>query len=553
MLNHIGIGAVSACVIGAWLAPACAHRQVVQTRARLFEGLGRHGRVVTTDSPEAQAHFNQGLAWMYAFNHDEAIRSFTRAAELDPRCAMAWWGVAHCEGPNYNDPLMAPEHSKRAWDALQRALAELDDETPAERALVEAVGDRYANPWPEDRSRLDEAYAEAMAGVAERFPNDSDIGTLYAESLMVLTPWKLYDLDQKPTTNTPTIVATLERVMSLDPGNPGAKHLYIHAVEASADPDRGIKPADELSDMAPGAGHLLHMPSHIYVKTGMWDRAVTQNARAMEADARYRALSPEQGIQHMYMTHNAHMLAYAAMMSGRERDAMAAARSMWQNIPEDVLPAVAPYVDLWMSSVWDVQKRFGRWGAILSEPEPPSCLPVAKATWRAARAIAFAAKNEISSAEAEYELFKSAKASLPANQIFGDDNVHRILEVSDYFIAGEIALQQQQYERAAVLLEKGAVAEDSLSYGEPPQWLQPIRHTLGAVYLKAGKHAEAERVYREDLADWPNNGWSLYGLARALEGQARTEEAAAVMREHERIWRQADEVTRTSCKCIPST
>jgi tetratricopeptide (TPR) repeat protein len=551
MLDRIRIGTLSACLAGGGACAAVA--QPAATEAQLFEGLGSHARAVTTDSEEAQVYFNQALNWMYAFNHDEAIRSFGRAAELDPGCAMAWWGVALCEGPNYNDPLMPPERSERAWNALQRALEELDDETPAERALVEALSFRYEKPWPEDRTHLDKAYAGAMAGVYEQYSDDSDIGTLYADSLMVLTPWMLYELDYTPTANTPTIVAVLEHVMEVDPGNPGAKHLYIHAVEPSADPDRGVKPADELSDMVPGAGHLLHMPSHIYVKTGYWNKAVVQNARALEADARYRELSPEQGIQHMYMTHNAHMLAYAAMMSGREAEAMAAARSMWENIPEDVLPAVAPYVDLWMSSVWDVQKRFGRWDAILAEPAPPSYLPVATATWRAARAIAYAAKKDISSAEAEYEQFKRVKANLPEDQLFGFDNVHRILEVSDYFIAGEIALQQGDYEGAAKLLEKGAIVEDSLSYGEPPQWLQPIRHTLGAVYMKAGEYEQAERVYREDLADWRNNGWSLYGLARALEEQGRTEEATEVMREHERIWQYADEPTQTSCKCIPET
>jgi tetratricopeptide (TPR) repeat protein len=370
---------------------------------------------------------------------------------------------------------------------------------------------------------------------------------------MVQTPWKLYTPDFKPGENTPKIVSVLERVMELDPQNPGGNHLYIHAVEPSADPDRGLAAAARLEDAVPASGHLLHMPSHIYVKTGRWDGAIAQNEKAMRSDAKYRSLSPEQGIQHMYMVHNAHMLAYAAMMSGREREAMAAARSMWTDIPVDALKTFAPFVDLWMTSVYDVQKRFGRWGEILAEDAPPDFLPITTAVWRAHRAIAYAAKKDLAGAEREYEAFRRAKAAVPEDSVFGQDPTHRILEVSDLFIAGEIALQQEQWDRAAELLQKAAKVEDTLTYGEPPQWLQPVRHTLGAVYLKAERYADAERVYRQDLARWPNNGWSLYGLSRALEGQDKTTEASKVRQQYLRAWRRADEMTHTSCKCIPKT
>jgi tetratricopeptide (TPR) repeat protein len=493
------------------------------------------------------------LIWTYAFNHDEAIRSFKHAAKLDGKCAMAWWGLALCEGPNYNDPVMTEERSAAAWDALQKAQARIENTPPVERALIEALGRRYTKPWPVDRAELDQAYADAMSHVWAAYPDDTDVGTLYADAMMVRRPWRLFTVDQKPAKGTDKIVAVLERVLELDSVHPGANHLFIHAVEPSANPKQGLKAAKRLCDLVPASGHLLHMPSHIYVKTGRWNEAIIQNQKAMRADARYRSLSPEQGFQHLYMVHNAHMLAYAAMMSGREKEALAAARAMWKNVPDEALREVGPLFDLWMCSVYDVQKRFGRWDAILAEDPPPSFLPITTAIWRAHRAIAYAAKKDFENSRREHKEFRRAKAAVPEDHVAITDLAQTIFDVSDYFVAGEIALQQKRWEEAASLLEQGAKIEDSLSYGEPPQWLQPIRHTLGAVYLKSQRYEEAERVYREDLAKWPNNGWSLYGLNRALELQGAMKEARAVKQQYERVWSRAEEDIDTSCKCIPET
>lgn len=519
--------------------------------AQLFEDMGAHRRDVTTSSPEAQAYFDQGLAWMYSFNHDEAIRSFTAATAVDPDCAMAWWGIALCQGPNYNDPVMTEERSAAAWAALQEARARSDNANELERALIEALSARYAEPWPEDRSGLEQAYADAMAAVWAAYPDDSDVGTLYAEAMMVQRPWMLYDAESQPEGDTPKIVATLDRVLALDPGNPGANHLYIHAVEPSVEPAQALEAADRLCNQIPVAGHMNHMPSHIYVQTGRWDESITQNAAAMKRDDRYRVLSPDQTIQHMYMVHNSHMLAFSAMMVGRETEAMEAARDMWADLPPEMVPAVAGFIDLWMTSVYDVQKRFGRWDEILAEPAPPAELPITTAVWRAHRAIAYAAKKDFENAEREFEAFRAAKAAIPEENVFGGDASHRILEVSELFIAGEIALQKGDLERAAELLEQAVEVEDTLSYGEPPQWLQPTRHTLGAVYMEAGRYADAERVYKADLEKWPNNGWSLYGLSRAFEAQGKTTEATRALHLHEKAWAKADERTTTSCKCIP--
>jgi len=521
--------------------------------AQVFDGMGAHTRRVTTQSAEAQESFDQGLAWLHSFNHDEAVRSFTRAAELDPGCAMAWWGVAYAQGPNYNDPAMTSNRSVAAWEALQRALAELDDESPAERAFVEALEARYRSPEPKDRTHLEQGFADAMAIVWERFPDDSDVGTMYAEALMTQHPWDLYTSDKRPARDdTGTIVAVLEQVLVMDPNNPGANHLYIHAVEPSADKERGIPAADRLSDMVPSAGHLRHMPSHIYVQVGMWERSIEQNAKAMDADTAYRALSPEQGIQYGYMLHNTHMLAFSAMMIGREEEAMAAARSMWDDLPDDVMRDFGPFLDTLMCSKYDVQKRFGRWDDILAEPAPPEFLSATTAVWRAHRAIAYAAKKDFESAEREHEAFRAAVEAVPETPMWEPyDTAMKFLTVSDLFVEGEIALQRGEWDKAARLLEGAAVVEDSLGYGEPPLWLQPVRHTLGAVYLKSGRYADAERVYRKDLDQWRDNGWSLYGLSRALEGQGDAAGARTARQAYERVWARADEPITTSCKCIP--
>ncbi len=520
---------------------------------QLFDGMGPHPRRVTTESTEANEYFAQGLTWVYSFNHDEAVLAFTKCTELDPSCAMGWWGISLAQGPNYNDPMMNANRSAAAWEALQRALDELDNEAPVERALVEALEARYAETPPKERDELDAAFADAMADVWKRFPNDTDVGTIYAESMMVLTPWELYECDRTPAhERTETIVATLDRVLELEPNHAGANHLMIHAVEPSADPSRGLPAADRLSDLVPGSGHMQHMPSHIYVQTGMWDRSIEQNTKAMEQDDRYRALAPNQGIQHMYMTHNSHMLAFSAMMVGREAQALDAANQQWTDMDDETLEAAALFFDPWMCSKYDVMKRFGRWDDLLDSPEPPAFLPVTKTVWHAHRAIAYAAKKDFEKAEEEYDAFCAARIAIPTPPIPDLAQTTRdFLDVSNLFIKAEIALQKEDWERAARLLEAAAILEDDLGYGEPPMWLQPVRHTLGAVYLEAGQPANAERAYREDLAKWPENGWSLFGLSRALEAQGRTEEAASIRERFDTVWANADAPITSSCLCLP--
>jgi len=515
----------------------------------MFEGMGKHTRKISTNSEATQAYFDQALTWAFAFNHDEAIRSLMRAAKQDPSCPMTWWGIAYCEGPNYNSPI-TPERSKAAFYAIENAKSRIKNASNVERALIEAMAERYTFPAAEDRKPLDQAYAAAMGEVWKAFPQDPDVGTLYAESLMMLRPWELYSTDGQPVEDTDKIVSTLEAVLSLQPDHPGANHLYVHAMEPSLTPEKALKAAHALDNLIPASGHLLHMPSHIYVRTGLWNEAIEQNVKALDADQKYLKLSPQQGMQYIYMIHNSHMLAYAAMMSGREKEAMSAARHMWEQTPNAIMTSMGPFFDRWMCSVYDVQKRFGRWDEIIAEPAPPETLLVTTAIWRAHRAIAFAAKKDFANAEIEYTKFRNARAAIPLAVLEMGGMDDRFLEVSDLFIRGEIALQKERWTLATELLTDAAAIESTLAYGEPPQWLQPIRHTLGAVYLATNQYAKAEQCYREDLEKWPNNGWSLFGLSKALTGLGKKKAAQEALANYEKYWAKADAPLTTSCKCL---
>ncbi len=523
-------------------------------KAQLFEGMGSYSREITTDSEEAAKYFNQGLNWAYGFNHDEAVRSFTKATELDPDCAIAWWGIAYAQGPNYNSPKMGHPRSTAAWVALQEALKRVDQASPVERALIEALSNRYAEKEPDERKDLDKSFADAMKEVYAKFPNDPEVATISAEAMMIRFPWKLYERDGTPARGETTeIVSALEHVLKRFPTHPGANHLYIHAIEPSNNKIRGIPAADALCDSIPASGHLLHMPSHIYAQVGMWEKSIEQNKKANAADAKYRELVSNMGMQFGYALHNTHMLAFSAMMVGREDESIAATRDIQNNIPWFVKMMAGNFLDIGMWPVYSVQKRFGRWDELLAEPAPPSSFRVSTAVWHAHRAIAFAAKKDFANAKREQTAFRAAIKKVPHKTRFREfDLALKFLMTSELFISGEIALHKGELDEAIRYLKDAVVIEDMLGYGEPPLWLQPTRHALGAVYLKAGQFANAERTYREDLAKWPGNGWSLYGLSRALEEQGKTGEAKSIRAEYERVWANANEPLTTSCKCVPT-
>ena len=516
----------------------------------LYEGLGGLSREVTTSSPEAQRYFDQGLAFLYAFNHDEAIRSFRRAGELDPGCAMAFWGVAYANGPHINNPVVPEERASAAWDALGKATAAVSGASPVEKALVDALAARYADPQPEDRAPLDRAFAEAMRSVWGEFPQDADVGALFAESLADLRPWDLWLPDGSPQPGTDELLATLDAVLALDPKHPLANHLLIHAVEASPHPGRADGAADTLRDLQPGLGHLVHMPSHVDVRRGRWQEAVVANTKAIEADRRYAARAPEQGFYRLYMAHNYHMLTYGAMMTGQSELALATIRAMVADIPLEFFRE-NPFADGFMAMPLEVLMRFGRWDEILAEPAFPDFVPISRALQHYARAVAHAAKDDVPSARSEQAAFLGARGRVPEEAFFGNNSASDVLDVAERLMEGEILYRSGETDAGLAALAEAVAREDQLRYDEPPDWIQPVRHAYGAALLQAGRFAEAEAVFREDLAKLPDNGWGLYGLHRALQLQRKTAEAEAAEARFDEVWRRADIRIKSPCLCLP--
>ncbi len=514
----------------------------------IFEGLGKHHRAVATSSAEAQRYFDQALTWTFAFNHDEAIRSYEAAAAKDPACAMAYWGIAYNHGPHINNTVVPPERAKAAWEAVQKALAAKSE--GVERALIEALAKRYADPQPADRKPLDEAYAAAMREVYAKYGDDADVATLYAESLMDLQPWDLWTKDGKPKGRTEEIMAVLEKVLAKQPDHPGATHLYIHVVENSPFPEKGNAAAETLRTLVPASSHLLHMPGHIDVQTGRWAKAAEANENAIAADRKYRAISPRQGFYSVYMMHNNQFLSWVAMNQGRAEKAIEEARAMVAGVPAEFLEKDPAAVDGYLPIQYEVLIRFGRWDEMLAQPAPSPKLPILTAFRHFCRGLAFAAKGEIEDAQAEQAKFRDLTAKIAPEVIMAINPARNVLAIADRVLAGEIALAREDLGTAASELAEAVKLEDQLTYMEPPDWLVPTRHTLGAVLVKAKRFEEAEKVYREDLAAWPENGWSLWGLKECLRAQGKEEEAAAVEQRFAAVWHEADTKLTSTCLCV---
>lgn len=541
---------VSASAAAMLLLFACAKNQNESLERGSAEvPLGSHTYKITTSVPAAQHSFDRGLTLSYGFAHQAAEKEFRRAAALDPKCAMAWWGVALVNGPHINFPMVPPDKAKTAWDALTKARALAPGASKTERALIDALGKRYAENQPEDRRPLDEAYAAAMRDVWRTHPEDADVASLFAESMMDLRPWDLWMADGKPQPGTDEILATLERALQIDANHPGANHIYIHAVEASPEPAKGVAAADRLRNLVPGASHLVHMPAHIYARVGRWDDAVEANTHAIEADAAYRKNNPKPGLYAMYMAHNQHFFAYAAMMQGRSAEALKAARSMVSDIPEDFLTEYAAVADGFLAFVPEVLMRFGRWEEVLAEPEPKDSQPLARALWRFTRAVSLTAMGREDEAKKERDAFLHAAAAVPKDRTFGNNSAAQLLDIAAKMLDGEIAAKHDRFDESVRLLRAAVRIEDGLRYDEPPDWMQPVRHTLGAVLMRAGRYSEAERVYREDLVRYPENGWSLFGLGRALRLQKKDKEASAFEERFAKIWAKADVKLGSSCYC----
>ena len=521
--------------------------------------LGQHVWTVT-GSPDAQRWFNQGQRWMYAFNHDEAIRAFTRATELDPSCAMAWWGIALCKGPHINNPAMDRPASEAAWVALQNARTHARTCTPFEQALIRALEARYADPsrgaTPLDaaaRAPLDRAYADAMAEVHRQFPDQVEVEVLHAEALMDLRPWDLWSPDGQPRPETPRILELLESALRRDPDHPGANHYYVHAIEAAPFPEKGEAAAERLRTLVPDSGHLVHMPSHIDIRRGRWNLAADQNALAAGVHDAYERRSPRQGFYRSYMFHNTHFRAYACMMAGRKAEAVAAARAMLASIPDAYYKEYAAIVDPYAPIEVESLLRFGMWDELLALPEPREDLPITRAMWRFTRAAALAAKGNTAAARDEQRQFRQSVTRVPPGAIMAINPAEKILRIADEMLEGEILFREGRVNEAIERLRAAIEIEDTLTYMEPPDWVQPVRHTLGAVLLHAGRPADAELVYREDLRRWPENGWSLHGLADALKALGRLEESNALRDRAKAAWARADVKVGPSCLCVPAT
>ncbi|MHC5031711.1 MAG: hypothetical protein ACYTGU_12705, partial [Planctomycetota bacterium] len=435
--------------------------------------IGNVHRQVTTDSAEAQLWFDRGLGLAFGFNHGEAVLCFEKAAAADPGCAMAYWGQAYALGPNYNDPAPNEEASRAAHEALQRALAVSDNEAPEEKALIAALGTRYAWPAPEDRTQLDRAYAEAMRKLRAAHQDDPDICALTAEALLQLRPWALWSPEGKPAPETPEIRRVLEAGLARWPKHPALCHLYIHAMEAGPEVAKAIAAAQSLESLKHGLGHLVHMPSHIYVWTGRYDDVIRTNVNAVRIDDAFVQHRGRNNFYTAYRVHNYHFVAYGAMWEGRRELALRYARAIPKEIPPELLAAAPDVFDIFVATPYHVMVRFGMWEELLREPEPARELLATRPVWHYARGIAFASLGRVDEAESEQRRFRSAKAAVPETRLLFQNPVAKILAVAESFLAGEIEYRKENYDRAFPLLREAVRLDEQLNYDEPWGWMEP--------------------------------------------------------------------------------
>jgi tetratricopeptide (TPR) repeat protein len=506
----------------------------------LLEGLGDWRHRITTSSPEAQRYFDQGLRLTYAFNHDEAVRSFERAAQLDPGCAMCQWGIAYALGPNINLP-MDGKVEPRALEATRRALALKQRTRPGEQALIDAMGARYGEPAGAARADRDLAYANAMREVARRFPGDPDAQVLFADAMLNLRPWNQWTREGKPQPGTLELVGALEGAIKREPGHAGACHFYIHAVEASETPERALPCAERLPKLMPGAGHVVHMPAHVYLRVGQYERAARANIAAVEADKRYFAAhAAAPGIYPLfYAPHNLHFLWSTYLLSGQREKALGAARALADRVALSDARANASLEGFLPPAILTLT-RFGDWDAVLGEPAPPAELRFATGMWHYARGVAFAARKDEASAQTELTKVRGVAAEVKDDLIIILNPAPALLKLAAETLAGQIAARQRRFDEAIAHFRTAATMEDALTYDEPPPWYHPARNMLGETLLEAGRPADAAAAFREDLRYVRETGWSLSGLERALRADGKSQEAAEISRRFKVAWKYAD-------------
>jgi tetratricopeptide (TPR) repeat protein len=532
--TNLVVRAVGALLCLWWAAPA-----VAQGAPQLYDNLGALHHPISTASDLAQRYFDQGLRLVYAFNHEEAIRSFEEAAKQDPAAAMPHWGIALALGPNINAP-MSKDNGRRAVEAIKQAQARLPGATAAERAYIEALAKRYLGPPRASRAALDKAYADAMRSVWKTFSDDADAGVLFAEAMMDLRPWNFWTPEGAPKPGTEEIVSTLEAVLEKQPDHPGACHYYIHAVEASREPERALACADRLPGLMPGAGHLVHMPAHIYVRLGMYHQSSERNTEAAHADERYLAGTHLSGdYADGYYSHNLHFLWSSLMMEGRNAEALKAATSLVSTITDEEARAYRSK-EAYLTTKLFTWIRFGQWEDLLKAPPPSKGLRLVEGTWRLGRGMALVATGRLPGAEGERQALLTLTKQFRRSKNQEDKLERDLLKIAERLLSGHIAAQRRRHDDAIKTLREATKLEDSLYGAEPPSWPLPVRHYLGPVLLLAGRAAEAEAEYRTDLKMYPENGWGLYGLLQSLKAQQKHADAAEVTSRFEKAWAHAD-------------
>lgn len=510
----------------------------------LMQGMGTYHHKITTSSEQAQKFFDQGLTLAYAFNHAEAERSFREAARLDPNCAMCYWGISLVLGPNINMQ-MDKESVPPAYVALNKAKELMKNASAKEQDYITALATRYGPSPVQDRTKFNEAYADAMREVAKKYPDDLDAATLFAEAMMDIHPWDYYNKEtREPQPWTPEIVSTLESVMKKNPNHPGANHFYIHAVEASNHPERGLPMAERLSTLVPAAGHLVHMPAHIYIRTGDYKKASETNEHAIQSDNSYLSGCHAPGAYSMvYVPHNHHFLSASATLEGRSKVALDSANAVRSKVDPQMMrqEGMAVLQHFYMVPTF-VMIRFGMWDDILKSPAPDKDLIYPSGIWHYARGLALVRTGKIDDAKKELEQVQSVAAN-PALEKMLLMDLHKttdLMQIQVEHLTGEIAAASKDYSSAISHLQKAVQIEDNLTYDEPPVWPNPMRHYLGAVLLDAKRSAEAEKVYREELTKFPRNGWSLFGLEQSLIAQNKKQEADTVKKDLDVAWAAAD-------------
>ena len=544
--------AKSLLVLSAILTAGCAEgvepveELVARAGAPLFEGMGDYHRSITTSDPGAQRYFNQGMVLAFGFNHAEAIRSFRAAQTLDDQCAMCYWGEALATGPNINvtskgKAIMSPEERVAAYAAVQKAIELKENATQIERDLIDALAVRYNGDPETERDPLDRAYAQALRQVVANYPDDDDAAAMFAEAWMNTMPWNYWAEDGQPRPETVEVIEALESILERSPRHPLAPHLYIHAVEASSNPGRAEAAADILANLVPGAGHLVHMPAHIYWRVGRYHDASEANVRAAAVDEEYIAQCNAQGFYPaLYYPHNIHFLWAASSMEGRSAVAIEAARKVAENVRLEQIEQF-PTVEFFKTIPILALTQFGRWDAILQEPEPPENLDYSNAIWHYARGTALIKKDDIEGALAHRAALVSLKDSVQVSFLDSADYPASVLlHIADELLMGDVAMARGELDAATEHFRLAVTAQDGLPYMEPPFWYYPTRQSLGMSLLKEGRYADAEAVYRKDLEGYPRNGWSMFGLIQSLEAQEKMDEAETVRQVFDQVWSRAD-------------